>query len=202
MNEKKARNNRKKAQNPADKHEEEQLKQSSPGSQKTFQKDNKLGNNTSAKANSRANPQEDTLGKTAGFIVTIIIHFGLIWAVNNVTNWDHSFLVFIKDDFEKVVWVFTLSLVVGILVNFVSIFVTNKKVRNIMQIIENSFSLLSIRINLVYFPYDFKELVDIHNINSIIKVLLNLGAVALIIAIVITFFKLIATPVGERIDKG
>ena len=95
-----------------------------------------------------------TGGKQFGYIISILINFGMLYATNNVLQWNVPFLT---DNFSQVLWVINLSLGANIFTYFTFIFFDRRWFKNLMQALTNIFSFFSLYFFRVDFPLDISE---------------------------------------------
>lgn len=127
-----------------------------------------------------------------GNILMVFANLAMIYVAHNVTKWDHSWLDFIKDDFNKILWAVDLALIASAVTALVKIFHKNKKNIALVQIGDNIFSLISLVASLVVYPYDLRELIDASWINTAGKTLLVIIICAVSIGTIAEAAKLMA----------
>jgi hypothetical protein len=89
-----------------------------------------------------------------GYIVSIAVNILLIYAANNLLNWNVPFLT---KDFTQCLWAVNLSLGVTIFINFIFIFFDRRWFRNLMQAFGNIFGFISAFVFWRVFPLNLSD---------------------------------------------
>ncbi|MDD1763976.1 MAG: hypothetical protein LUQ70_04615 [Methanobacteriaceae archaeon] len=90
----------------------------------------------------------------ASFVVAIIVNLILIYIVNQVPNWDISF---ITSSWSETLWILNLSLVVTIIGNFLFLFYHRQWFRSLAQIVMNVFVFWAVLTLYNVFPFTFSQ---------------------------------------------
>ncbi|MEA2022995.1 MAG: hypothetical protein U9N79_01750 [Actinomycetota bacterium] len=140
----------------------------------------------SANDNNDAVTGKRTVGRV-GYGVAVAVNIVLLFIVNNLLAW--GWVPFLTDDFERLLPIVNLSLVVGAGVNFAFIFYNASWFRSAGQILQNVVSLFVTVATLKIFPFDFSP----YGINwaVVARVLLILIFVALVIGTIVESVKMI-----------
>jgi hypothetical protein len=88
-----------------------------------------------------------------GYAIAVAVNLGLLFIVNNLLAW--GWVPFLTDDFERLLPIVNLSLVVGAAVNVAFIFYNAPWFRSVGQIAQNIVSILVVIDTLKIFPFDF-----------------------------------------------
>jgi hypothetical protein len=146
----------------------------------------------------KGDKRAEKFGEKFGLVVSIAIQLLILWVMHNLTAWDYEILDFVKDDFNDILWVVDLSVAAAVMVDFLSIFIENKRIRMMLNIFKNIFSFYSGFIMIRRFPFDFRELIDLDNVNFIVKLLMGLGMFGVAIATVVNFIQLLTADFSEE----
>jgi hypothetical protein len=112
-------------------------------------------------------------GMQFGYIISIAVNVFLVYAANNLLNWNVPFLT---KDFTQCLWAINLSLGVTIFINFIFIFFDRRWFKNLMQAFGNIFGFISAFVFWRVFPLNLSDaLARIVNFALIIA----LGAIVL-----------------------
>jgi hypothetical protein len=107
-----------------------------------------------------------------GGTVSIVVNFIMIWAAHNVSNWNQPIFNFVKDvEFKTILWAIDLSLGASILTQLIKMAFPDRRIKSIMLIIDNFFTLVLLVVVFNVFPYDFTQLINISWINTAFKVI-------------------------------
>ena len=109
-----------------------------------------------------------------GYFVSIVINFLMMYAANNLHNWNVPFLT---ERFSECLWAVNLSLGVSIFIHFIFMVFDRKWFRSFMQAIANVFSLISVYVFREVFPLELSESMER---------MVNLGLVILLILILLS----------------
>lgn len=122
-----------------------------------------------------------------GYAIAVVVNLGLLFVVNNLLTW--GWVPFLTDDFEQLLPIINLSLVVGVGANAAFVFYNAQWFRSAGQIVQNVVSLFVIVATLKIFPFDFSP----YSINwtTITRLVLILIAVAIAIGTIAEIVKLI-----------
>jgi len=122
-----------------------------------------------------------------GYAIAVVVNVVLLFVVNNLLAW--GWIPFLTDDFEQLLPIVSLSLIVGAIVNAAFILYNAQWFRSIGQIVQNVFSLFVIVSTLKVFPFDFSP----YRINwtTITEAVLIMLAVLVGIGTIAEFVKLI-----------
>ncbi len=128
-----------------------------------------------------------------GYAIAVVVNLVLLFVVKNLLAWD--WIPFLTDDFEQLLPIVNLSLVVGAGANFAFIFYNAHWFRSVGQIVQNVVSLFVIVVTLKVFPFDFSP----YSINwaTIARVVLILAAVGVAIGTIAEVVKLIRALLPE-----
>ena len=122
-----------------------------------------------------------------GYAIAVAVNLAFLFVVNNLLAWE--WIPFLTDDFEQLLPIINLSLIVGAFVNAAFILYHAQWVRSIGQIVQNVLGLFVIVSTLKIFPFDFSS----YRINwtTITQVVLIMLAVLVGIGTIAEFVKLI-----------
>jgi hypothetical protein len=101
-------------------------------------------------------PRTDELkrvGRRFGFGIAVVINVALLVVVQNLTSWD--VLPFLTTEFDSVVAWISLSLIVGIVANFLYIVNDDQRLRSVGDLVTNLVSLVVTWRVFQVFPFDF-----------------------------------------------
>ena len=112
--------------------------------------------------------------KRFGYFMSIVFNFIMMYAVNNLLNWNAPYLT---ERFSECLWAFNLSLGVSIFIHFIFMVFDRKWFRSFMQALANVFSLVSVYVFREVFPLDLSESMER---------MVNLGLVILLILILLS----------------
>ncbi|MEN8114309.1 MAG: hypothetical protein ABFS21_07965 [Actinomycetota bacterium] len=140
-----------------------------------------------SKSNRDKLEQWSQTGRRVGYVVAVVINVVLIFVVVNLLSW--GWLPFLTEDFENLLPILILSLLVSGMVNLAWIVYDPRWFRAAGQIVDNLTSLLVVVVTYKVFPFDFSP----YRINweTIVRVVIVLTAFALVIATIAEFVKLI-----------
>ena len=111
-----------------------------------------------------------------GYFVSIVINFLMMYAANNLHNWNVPFLT---ERFSECLWAVNLSLGVSIFIHFIFMVFDRKWFRSFMQAIANVFSLISVYVFREVFPLELSESMER---------MVNLGLVIILLLILLSIF--------------
>ena len=111
-----------------------------------------------------------------GYFISIVINFLMMYAANNLHNWNVPYLT---ERFSECLWAVNLSLGVSIFIHFVFMVFNRKWFRSFMQALENVFSLISVYVFREVFPLDLSDSMER---------MVNLGLVIILILILLSIF--------------
>ncbi len=89
-----------------------------------------------------------------GYLITILVNFALIYAAQNLLNWNVPFLT---NRFTECLWAINLSLGATIFVNFIFLVFDRRWFRSLMQSFTNVFSFISGYVFWRVFPLQLPE---------------------------------------------
>ena len=123
----------------------------------------------------------------AGYAIAVAVNLALLFVVSNLLAW--GWIPFLTDDFEQLLPIVSLSLIVGAIVNAAFILYNDQWFRSVGQIVQNVFGLFVIVTTLKVFPFNFSA----YSINwtTITRVVLIVLAVLIGIGTIAEFAKLI-----------
>ena len=93
------------------------------------------------------------IASRVGYAIAVGVNLVLLFVVNNLLAW--GWVPFLTEDFERLLPIVDLSLVVGAGVNVAFIFYNAPWFRSVGQIVQNAVSILVIIATLKIFPFDF-----------------------------------------------
>jgi len=122
-----------------------------------------------------------------GYAIAVVGNLAFLFVVNNLLAWE--WFPFLTDDFEQLLPIVNLSLIVGAIVNAALVLYNAQWFRSIGQIVQNVFGLFVVVTTLKVFPFDFSP----YRINwtTITRVMLIMLAVVIGIGTIAEFVKLI-----------
>jgi hypothetical protein len=122
-----------------------------------------------------------------GYAIAVVVNLVLLFIVNCLLAW--GWIPFLTDDFEQLLPILNLSLVVGAGANFAFIFYSASWFRSVGQIVQSIISLFVIVDTLKVFPFDFSP----YNVDwaMITRGALIVGGVAVSIGLIAESVKLI-----------
>ncbi|MCK9150700.1 hypothetical protein MXE27_01915 [Methanobacterium alcaliphilum] len=126
---------------------------------------------------------KDKKAKKLEYIVAIIVNIIFLYIVNNLVNWNISF---ISDSFTSVLWIFNISIIANILVNILFLIYFKDWIKAISQIILNILGIL-----VVYFLYTIFPFTVSAWIAYAIKIAFIIAVIAMIIATFVEAIRLI-----------
>jgi hypothetical protein len=128
-----------------------------------------------------------------GYAIAVVVNLVLLFIVNNLLAW--GWVPFLTDDFEQLLPIVNLSLVVSAGANVALIFYNARWFQSAGQIVQNVVSLFVIVATLRIFPFDFSP----YRINwaTITRVVLILLLVAVSIGMIVEFAKMIRALLPE-----
>ena len=116
-----------------------------------------------------------------GYAIAVAVNLALLFVVSNLLAW--GWIPFLTDDFEQLLPIVSLSLIVGAIVNAAFILYNDQWFRSVGQIVQNVFGLFVIVTTLKVFPFDFSA----YSINwttitrvalVVLAVLIGIGTIA------------------------
>ncbi|MCJ7780673.1 MAG: hypothetical protein MUQ27_07590 [Acidimicrobiia bacterium] len=128
-----------------------------------------------------------------GYAIAVVANLVLLFIVNNLLAW--GWVSFLTDDFEQLLPIVSLSLVVGAGANFAFIFYNAQWFRSFGQIVQNVVSFFVIVGTLKIFPFDFSAYRS--NWTAIARVVLTLALVAVSIGTIGELVKMIRALLPE-----
>ncbi|MGB3400591.1 MAG: hypothetical protein WBA34_10555 [Candidatus Deferrimicrobiaceae bacterium] len=128
-----------------------------------------------------------------GYAIAVVVNLVMLFIVNNLLAW--GWVPFLTDDFEQLLPIVNLSLVVGAGANFAFIFYNAQWFRSVGQIVQNVVSLFVIVATLRIFPFDFSP--HPFNWTAIARVVLSLVLVAVSLATIAELVKMIRALLAE-----
>lgn len=128
-----------------------------------------------------------------GYLVGIVVSAGILFAVNNLLDWD--IVPFLTADFEQLVPIINVSLVASIIVNAIWILYDAAWIRSTGQIILNLTSIAVLALTLRVFPFDFSQYS--FDWESLTKGLIVFLIIALVIATIVEIVKLVSAVVNS-----
>ena len=129
-----------------------------------------------------------------GYAIAVVGNLAILFVVNNLLAWE--WFPFLTDDFEQLLPIVNLSLIVGAIVNAALVLYNAQWFRSIGQIAQNVFGLFVIVSALKIFPFDFSP----YRINwtTITRVVLIMLAILIGIGTIAEFVKLIRSLGGAN----
>jgi len=121
--------------------------------------------------------------KRLEYIIVIFVNLLLLYIVNNILNWDLSF---ISPTFTQVIWAFNLAIGVSILGNILFIMYDPKWFRHSMITVVNFFRLIAVYTFYKVFPL----VINHYYLILLYKLMLIVIMAMLVIAIFFEIFKL------------
>lgn len=119
----------------------------------------------------------------SGFIAAIIINVIIYFIVNNLLNWNLSF---ISPTFVEVLGILNLLIISTILINFIFLFYQPSWFRNMLHVITDILSIIMLYTFLRVFPFILNDFFAL-----IVTVLIVLGILGAIIGLLIHILKFI-----------
>lgn len=119
----------------------------------------------------------------SGFIAAIIINVIIYFIVNNLLNWNLSF---ISPTFVEVLGILNLLIISTILINFIFLFYQPSWFRNMLHVITDILSIIMLYTFLRVFPFILNDFFAL-----IVTVLIVLGILGAIIGLLIHVLKFI-----------
>lgn len=122
-----------------------------------------------------------------GYAIAVVANLVLLFVANNLLAW--GWIPFLTDDFEQLLPIVSLSLLVGAGANFAFVFYNALWFRSVGQIVQNVVGLFLIVATLKVFPFDFSP----YRVNwvAIIRVVLILSCAAVAIGLIAEVVKLV-----------
>ena len=122
-----------------------------------------------------------------GYAIAVVGNLALLFVANNLLAW--GWFPFLTDDFEQLLPIVNLSLIVGAIVNAALVLYNAQWFRSIGQIVQNVFGLFFVVSTLKVFPFDFSP----YRINwtTITRIVLIMLAVLVGIGTIAEFVKMI-----------
>ncbi|MCQ3930636.1 MAG: hypothetical protein DPW16_09255 [Chloroflexi bacterium] len=131
----------------------------------------------------------DIAGRKIGYFVTIVVTMIGVVVVGMVPDWDLSFIRNAK--FEDWLPYFYLSCAVSVLANALLLGLDPYRLRHLMQIVTNVFSLVSLLALISIFPFHFED----DTLDTVVHIGLWLGVLGICISFMTEGLKVL---VGER----
>jgi len=128
-----------------------------------------------------------------GYLVGIVVSAGILFAVNNLLEWD--IVPFLTADFEQLAPIINASLVASIVVNAIWILYDAAWIRSTGQIILNLTSIAVLALTLRVFPFDFSPYS--FDWESLAKGLILFLIIALVIATIVEIAKLVSAIINS-----
>jgi len=122
----------------------------------------------------------------ASFVVAIIVNLILIYIVNQVPNWDISF---ITSSWSETLWILNLSLVVTIIGNFLFLFYHRQWFLSLAQIVMNVFVFWAVLTLYNVFPFTFSQSYMVF-VTWLVLILIMVGV---FISIIVEMVKLVVS---------
>lgn len=126
-------------------------------------------------------------GRIFGYIITIIFNLIFLYIFNNFLNWNINF---VTEKLNDSLFYINLSLVAGIVANFLLIFYDEKLFKNGLEMITNIFSFIAAYYIFINYPFDFSKVSDF-NFDLLIKICLVVAMVGIGIAVFVNLAKLL-----------
>ena len=119
----------------------------------------------------------------SGFIAAIIINVIIYFIVNNLLNWNLSF---ISPTFVEVLGILNLLIISTILINFIFLFYQPSWFRNMLHVITDILSIIMLYTFLRVFPFILNDFFAL-----VVTILIVLGILGAIIGLIIHVLKFI-----------
>ncbi len=133
-----------------------------------------------------AKEHEEGCGKKFGHLVGFFINLVMIYVVNKVPEWN---IAFITDDFKEVLPVLNVTLIASAVINLALVIYRGYVFYQVLNIIENLFSIAVMITMLSVWPFDFREIIAWESINTMAKIVSGFIIFALIISIFVRIAK-------------
>ncbi len=127
------------------------------------------------------------------YIVAIIFNLIFFYIVNNLLNWNISF---ITQALNSILWIINLSIVAAITGNFFLLLYDPRWLRHLIKIAMNIFAFYAVYFIYEVFPFSFSTIY----LDEIVLFVLIISMVAIIIASFVEFIKLILLIKGKFLD--
>lgn len=127
--------------------------------------------------------EKDKKHHRAEFVVAVIVSIIFYYIVNNLLNWNISF---IAPSFIDVLWILNYFLLAGIIVNLIFIFYHPNWLRNLLQAIIDVLFIITAYTFFTVFPFVVSE-----GLAIALKILIALMIVASVIALIIHMVRFI-----------
>ncbi|MBI5929859.1 MAG: hypothetical protein HY862_11150 [Chloroflexi bacterium] len=137
----------------------------------------------------RSDPCLNRLSRKVGYFVTIIVTAVMIVVVRMVPDWNFKFIV--DAQFEDWIPYFVLSCGATILANMVLLGIDPYRLRHLMQIFTNIFSLISLLALISIYPFHFED----DTLDKVVHIVLWLGVLGICISFLSDGVKVL---IGER----
>lgn len=127
----------------------------------------------------------DKKGEYGGNIV-----FGLIflWIVNKVPDWN---LPFIRDNYNVVLWVLNLNLIVNIACGILLMVLSARPLRYLWRMIIEAAGFVTNIVLFYVYPFDFSHIHDFTWLDKVIPILLIIGMVVSALKVLANIWKMI-----------
>jgi hypothetical protein len=122
--------------------------------------------------------------KKSDFVATIIVNIIFFYIVNNLLNWNISF---IAPSFQNVLWIINLSIAATILANLIFLFYNPGWFRSALQIILNIIAFYGAYLLYTVFPFVFSNYYYTYGM----EILLILAMIGTVIATIVEILRLI-----------
>jgi hypothetical protein len=121
-----------------------------------------------------------------GYIVAIIINLAILFVVNNLLNWNVSF---VTGELNDSIYYISLSIIITSIANFIFIFYDGERFKNGVEIFSNIFSFIAAYMMFMNYPFDLNVIFNF-NIDLIAQACLVLAMVGIAIATVVNFVRI------------
>lgn len=113
---------------------------------------------------------QPSAGKRFGYMISILVNFAVMYAANNILNWNVPFLT---DRFVECLWAINLSISASIFIHCIFLFFDPKWFQSLMQALANIFSFISTYVFWRVFPLELSENM-VRVVNVVIMIILAL----------------------------
>ena len=133
-----------------------------------------------------------TTGRKVGYAIAIVLNGLLLYVVNNVLAW--GWFPWLTDDFEQVLPILNVSIVVTMVVYTVFLVYDPKWFKTVADIVTTSFSIAVFIRTWQVFPFDFSAY-DF-NWEAMVRVVIVLGLIGTSIAVIVNVVLLVRIAFG------
>jgi len=129
--------------------------------------------------------KDNNKSRKSGYIGAIIFNLIFFYIVNNLLNWNISF---IADSLSTILWIINLSIAAAILGNLLLLIYDSEWFRHVIKIVMNIFAFTATYFVYKVFPFSFSSAL----INEIFIIVLILVMVAIVIAAIVELVMLLS----------